>query len=208
MIDEQAPPVVADSEMGTTRSGGRTFNQWLDVQLRARKLTQRQLAQKSGVDHSTVSRLMRGDRTPSLRTAGLLAHGLGMAEGLDWPDRQTLGETASPAARVEHALRLDELLSETQVRELMNAYLATRLRRPRSVATPAPAATTAPTPVPIVVQVSGARPPSASIGQRGERAPSLRSSLAQAPQRALRSPRRMGRAPGVRGAALLGERHP
>src|SRR5450759_5317652 len=129
--------------MGPARSGGRTFSEWLDVQLRARRLTQRQLAQKSGVDHSTVSRLMRGDRTPSLRTAGLLAHGLGMAEGLDWLDRQGLGETASPAARVEHALRLDELLSETQVRELMTVYLATRLRRPRSVPTLAPAATAA-----------------------------------------------------------------
>src|SRR5665811_2144251 len=152
MIDEQVPPSVADSDMGPTRSGGRTFSEWLDVQLRARRLTQRQLAQKSGVDHSTISRLMRGDRTPSLRTAALLARGLGMAEGLDWPDRQSLGETASPAARVEHALRLDDLLSETQVRELMNVYLATRLRRPRSVATPAPVETAAFTSGPIVVQ--------------------------------------------------------
>ena len=43
MLEEQTPPGVVDSEMGPTRSGGRTFNQWLDVQLRARKLTQRQL---------------------------------------------------------------------------------------------------------------------------------------------------------------------
>ena len=94
MIDEQAPPAVADSEMGPTRSGGLAFNRWLDVQLRARKLTQRQLAQKSGVDHSTISRLMRGDRTPSLHTAALLAHGLGMTDGLDWLDGKSLGRTA------------------------------------------------------------------------------------------------------------------
>jgi len=151
--------------MGPTRSGGRTFNQWLDVQLRARKLTQRQLAQKSGVDHSTISRLMRGDRTPSLRTAALLVRGLGMASGLGWLDDQRLGRTGSPAAGVESALRSDELLNETQVRQLMNVYLATRLRRPRSVATPTPAATTAPTPGPIVVQVSGGRPPSTFLGR-------------------------------------------
>ena len=128
MIDEEVPPRVADSDMGPTRSGGRTFSEWLDVQLRARRLTQRQLAQKSGVDHSTISRLMRGDRTPSLRTAALLAHGFGMADGLDWIDRHSIGRAASPAAGVEHALRLDDLLSETQVRAIMSVYLATRSR--------------------------------------------------------------------------------
>ena len=80
------------------------------VQLKARKLTQRQLAQKSGVDHSTISRLTRGDRAPSLRTATLLARGLGMAKGLAWLDDQSLGRTGAPAARVEYALRSDDLL--------------------------------------------------------------------------------------------------
>jgi transcriptional regulator with XRE-family HTH domain len=82
MIDEQISPGVVDSEMGPTSSGGGAFNEWLEVQLKARKLTQRQLAQKSGVDHSTISRLMRGDRTPSLRTVTLLLRGLGKAIGL------------------------------------------------------------------------------------------------------------------------------
>jgi transcriptional regulator with XRE-family HTH domain len=163
MIDEEVPPRVADSDMGPTRSGGRTFSDWLRVQLRARRLTQRQLAQKSGVDHSTISRLMRGDRTPSLRTAALLTHGLGMADGLDWIDRHSVGRAASPAAGLEHALRLDDFLSETQVRAIMDVYLATRLRRLRSAATPAPAAITPTTPVPIVVQAPGVRPRSATI---------------------------------------------
>ena len=39
-------------------------------------MSQRQLAQQSGVDHSTISRLIRGDRTPSLGTATKLARGL------------------------------------------------------------------------------------------------------------------------------------
>jgi transcriptional regulator with XRE-family HTH domain len=128
MIEEQTPPGVVDSEMGPTRSGGRTFNQWLDVQLKAGKLTLRQLAQKSGVDHSTISRLMRGDRVPSLRTATRLAYGLGIADGLDWLGPRSLGGTASPAARVEHALRLDDLLSETEDGKIMNVHLATRSR--------------------------------------------------------------------------------
>jgi len=41
---------------------GRAFNEWLRTQLKAKKMSQRQLAQQSGVDHSTISRLVRGDR--------------------------------------------------------------------------------------------------------------------------------------------------
>jgi len=128
MTERQTPPVVADSGMSPTGFGGPIFGQWLNAQLQARKLTQRQLAQKSGVDHSTISRLIRGVRVPSLRTANLLAHGLGMAVGLDRLDRQGLGSPEFPAARVEYALRLDDVLSEAQVRHIMKVYLATRWR--------------------------------------------------------------------------------
>ena len=59
-----------------TSTNGRAFNEWLRTQLKAKKMSQRQLAQQSGVDHSTISRLVRGDRTPSLGTATKLARGL------------------------------------------------------------------------------------------------------------------------------------
>ena len=49
-----------------TTQNGRAFNEWLRAQLKAKKMSQRQLAQQSGVDHSTISRLIRGDRMPSL----------------------------------------------------------------------------------------------------------------------------------------------
>ena len=39
-------------------------------------MSQRQLALQSGVDHSTISRLIKGDRMPSLGTATKLARGL------------------------------------------------------------------------------------------------------------------------------------
>ena len=61
-----------DADVGSTGSSAGTFNKWLQSQLQARQLTQRQLAHKSGVDHSTISRLLREDRMPSLRTATLL----------------------------------------------------------------------------------------------------------------------------------------
>jgi transcriptional regulator with XRE-family HTH domain len=111
---------------------GRAFNEWLRAQLKAKKMSQRQLAQQSGVDHSTISRLVRGDRTPSLGTATKLARGLReLRDDADSP--QYFGLMASgnshPTARVEYALRADELLNEPQVRQVMEYYLALRMRR-------------------------------------------------------------------------------
>jgi len=115
-----------------TSQNGRAFNEWLRAQLKAKKMSQRQLAQQSGVDHSTISRLIRGDRMPSLGTATKLARGLReLRDDADTP--QYLGLVASgatnPTARVEYALRADEMLSEPQVRQIMEYYLAVRMRR-------------------------------------------------------------------------------
>ena len=112
----------------------RSFNAWLRSQLKEKKMSQRQLALQSGVDHSTISRLIKGDRMPSLGTATKLARGLReIAEEVDGPayfnslaNRQLL-----PTTRVEYALRGDEVLNESDVRELMQAYIAIRARRLR-----------------------------------------------------------------------------
>ncbi|MDO8483949.1 MAG: helix-turn-helix transcriptional regulator [Candidatus Limnocylindrales bacterium] len=115
-----------------TTQNGRAFNDWLKTQLKAKKMSQRQLAQQSGVDHSTISRLIRGDRMPSLGTATKLARGLRELRD-DADTTQYLGLVATgstnPTARVEYALRADELLSEAQVRQIMEYYLAVRMRR-------------------------------------------------------------------------------
>jgi transcriptional regulator with XRE-family HTH domain len=113
------------------KTSGRAFNEWLRTQLKAKKMSQRQLAQQSGVDHSTISRLVRGDRMPSLGTATKLARGLReLGEQDDGP--QYLGvlgsATQNPTARVEYALRADDSLSEPQVRQVMEYYLAVRMR--------------------------------------------------------------------------------
>jgi transcriptional regulator with XRE-family HTH domain len=113
----------------------RSFNSWLRSQLKEKKMSQRQLALQSGVDHSTISRLIKGDRMPSLGTATKLARGLreigDEAEGPTYfaglAARQLL-----PTSRVEYALRGDELLTETDVRELMQAYILVRSRRMRA----------------------------------------------------------------------------
>jgi transcriptional regulator with XRE-family HTH domain len=115
-----------------TSQNGRAFNEWLRAQLKAKKMSQRQLAQQSGVDHSTISRLIRGDRMPSLGTATKLARGLReIREDADTP--QYLGlvtsGSANPTARVEYSLRADEALGAPQVRQIMEYYLAVRMRR-------------------------------------------------------------------------------
>ena len=115
-----------------TRTNGRAFNEWLRAQLKAKKMSQRQLAQQSGVDHSTISRLVRGDRMPSLGTATKLARGLReLGENDEGPQYLGLmgGGVQNPTARVEYALRADEALAEGQVRQIMEYYLAVRMRR-------------------------------------------------------------------------------
>jgi transcriptional regulator with XRE-family HTH domain len=115
-----------------TTQNGRAFNDWLRTQLKAKKMSQRQLAQQSGVDHSTISRLIRGDRMPSLGTATKLARGLREIRD-DADAAQYLGlvtnGTQNPTARVEYALRADDALTEAQVRQIMEYYLAVRMRR-------------------------------------------------------------------------------
>jgi transcriptional regulator with XRE-family HTH domain len=115
-----------------TSHNGRAFNEWLRAQLKAKKMSQRQLAQQSGVDHSTISRLIRGDRMPSLGTATKLARGLReLRDDADTPTYlgMVTAGPGNPTARVEYALRADDLLSEAQVRQIMEYYLAVRMRR-------------------------------------------------------------------------------
>ncbi len=124
--------IPGSAQAPMTTQNGRAFNEWLRTQLKAKKMSQRQLAQQSGVDHSTISRLIRGDRMPSLGTATKLARGLReLREDAD--TTQYLGVVGSantnPTARVEYSLRADDLLTEAQVRQIMEYYLAVRMRR-------------------------------------------------------------------------------
>lgn len=130
------------------------FNKWLQAQLKARRLTQRQLAHKSGVDHSTVSRLIRGERVPSLRTAAMLARGLGLPDHFGRQDR-LLGAGSSPTARVEYALRSDEALDEPWVRRIMDMYLTERLASASRAQGESGHKASAKTPVAIVRSVGG-----------------------------------------------------
>lgn len=112
---------------------GRAFNEWLRVQLKVRRMSVRHLAEQSGVDHSTIYRLIHGDRMPSLGTATKLARGLReVRDEVDAPEYLGAATPTAhdPVARVEYALRADESLSEAQVRRVMVHYLAVRAENP------------------------------------------------------------------------------
>ena len=94
----------------------RYFNAWLRGQLKEKKMSQRQLALQSGVDHSTISRLRE-----------IHDESDGPAYFASVNSRAVL-----PTTRVEYALRGDDSLTENDVRELMQAYIALRTRRIQS----------------------------------------------------------------------------
>jgi transcriptional regulator with XRE-family HTH domain len=138
VVTNQAPSSLAVAiefgRAGGGWAGAIVFNVWLRRQMRVRRISQRQLAALAGIDHSTISRLLREDRRPSLTTATKLAGALRKVPG-DQAEPETADyfernpeETVFPARRVELALRADELLDEEEVRRLMNIYLDARRR--------------------------------------------------------------------------------
>jgi transcriptional regulator with XRE-family HTH domain len=115
-MHEESPPAA-----------GNAFAHWLAAELRARRLSQRALAVRSGVDHSTIARILRGDRSPSLATATRIAEALGTQSGgeiLADP-----GADTSSVGRTKDALRADSALNELDVAAVMRLYLRVRSRR-------------------------------------------------------------------------------
>jgi transcriptional regulator with XRE-family HTH domain len=105
------------------------FRDWLTMQLRARRMSLRQLAHRSGVNVSTVSRIVRGERRPTLRTAVRLAKVV--RENADESSATRFfgaltPESLDPVREVERALRGDGLLDDDDVRTVMEVYLSTR----------------------------------------------------------------------------------
>jgi transcriptional regulator with XRE-family HTH domain len=89
------------------------------------------LAERSGVGHSTISRLILGGRIPSLETATRLARVLpdltGNALGVPMLTGLSTRMTDAPA-RVFYVLRSDEDLSPEDARAVMVFYLRRRAR--------------------------------------------------------------------------------
>ena len=129
---------AVEVEPSPSRPPAEGFRDWLLGQLRVRHMSQRQLAQRSGVDHSSISRLVRGDRVPSLRTAMKLARGINPADSRYMGSGREAVPPIHPPARVEYSLRADDRLSEADIREIMLYYLATRHGRRGQASRPTP----------------------------------------------------------------------
>jgi transcriptional regulator with XRE-family HTH domain len=115
------------------------FRDWLTVQLRARRMSLRQLAHRSGVNVSTVSRIVRGERRPTLHTAVALARVVRDSADESSATRffgSLTAESIDPVREVERALRADGTLDDEDVRRVMQSYLEARrtgsvVERPR-----------------------------------------------------------------------------
>jgi transcriptional regulator with XRE-family HTH domain len=105
------------------------FRDWLTQQLRARRMSLRQLANRSGVNVSTVSRIVRGERRPTLHTAVRLARVVRESADESSATRffgSLTADSLDPVREVERALRADGLLDDEDVRRVMQAYLEAR----------------------------------------------------------------------------------
>jgi transcriptional regulator with XRE-family HTH domain len=109
------------------------FRDWLTLQLRARRMSLRQLANRSGVNVSTVSRIIRGERRPTLHTAVRLARVVRESADESSATRffgSLTADSLDPVREVERALRADGLLDDDDVRRVMQAYLEARRTEP------------------------------------------------------------------------------
>lgn len=109
-----------------------SFREWLHRELRARRISQRQLALRAGVATSTISRILSGQRSTTIATASRLRLVIGEHDATDQPVPPLLEVPASdPVGRVERALRSDELLTDGDVQRTMQVYLDSRGRQVR-----------------------------------------------------------------------------
>jgi transcriptional regulator with XRE-family HTH domain len=93
------------------------FCAWLTQRMQARGMSQRQLARRAGVHHSTISRLLRG-KVPTLSTALALQDVLDPAWGaVPAPNVPDLHPAVLSAM-----LRRDGLLTNDEIDRLVSAY--------------------------------------------------------------------------------------
>ena len=96
------------------------FREWLAERARIRSLSHAQLAMRCGIDRSTVSRIMKGNRQPTLDTAIRL---LRVLEDRNTPPTfASVARAADPTFRLGRVLHDDPLLSAAQCAELLQRY--------------------------------------------------------------------------------------
>jgi hypothetical protein len=71
---------------------GGDFAGWLSDAMQARRMSARMVGLRSGIDHSTVTRLVKGERQPTLATAVALLRLLSSAAANQEPTGQLVGD--------------------------------------------------------------------------------------------------------------------
>lgn len=113
------------------------FRSWLLAELEAREWSHHDLAERTGIDRSSVSKWARGERIPTYENCIALAAALGVNEvtvlaAADYPTRET-GELSEVQRDLIQLVRLlpDDLLVTLRpmVRSLLNDHVRAQVRR-------------------------------------------------------------------------------
>jgi len=112
--------VVSTVSGAVTTTPTDLFREWLARRIAERRLSQAQVALRSGVARSTVGRILSGDRHPTLDTAiGLVG---ALDDGVLPRFYARLGRTGDPFERVAHIVHADPHLSEADAAKLLRLY--------------------------------------------------------------------------------------
>jgi transcriptional regulator with XRE-family HTH domain len=105
-----------------------TFDVWLATELDRVGMSPLRLARLSGLSRSTISRLLHGQRRPTVETASRIAIAIASMRPHEGDERRT-----DVVARVRHELAADPTLRPTDVERVMNRYVRARGARRTSV---------------------------------------------------------------------------
>lgn len=97
------------------------FDAWLAAELDALEMTPGRLSRLSGLHRSTISRLLHGERRPTVETATRIAVALGSTRAPAGCERRT-----DIVARVRHELAADPTLRPRDVQRVMTHYVLQR----------------------------------------------------------------------------------
>jgi DNA-binding XRE family transcriptional regulator len=75
--DVVTAPAARKHTMALSEKLDLSFAVWLSRQLRRQRISQRELARRGGLDHSTISRILMGARAPSWSTMQRIAQVVG-----------------------------------------------------------------------------------------------------------------------------------
>jgi transcriptional regulator with XRE-family HTH domain len=98
-----------------------SFDAWLAAELDRVGLSPLRLARLSGVHRSTISRLLHGQRRPTVETATRIAVAIASLRPHEGDERRT-----NVVARVRHELAADPTLRPTDVERVMSRYVRQR----------------------------------------------------------------------------------